>query len=475
MFDGVGEAKWREGCGIFGIYAPGKDVFRLTYYALYALQHRGQESAGIAVGDGNEIKVIKNMGLVSEVFSDKDSELLRGKAAIGHVRYSTMGESSWSNAQPLVFRYFRGSVAIAHNGNLTNAYSLSQRLARTGSVFQSTSDSELIVNLMARYSEQELPASLAQCMEELEGAYSVVLLTEDGLVAARDPWGIRPLCIGEVDGCYVVASESCALDTIGAKFVRDVRPGEVLVIGPEGLNSVACKPAPRRALCIFEFVYFARPDSVIDGETVHVVRKALGRQLAKESSVAADMVVPVPDSGVTAAVGYAEAAGIPFTEGLIKNKYIGRTFIQPSPAVRDLGVKLKLNPVRAVLNGRRIVLVDDSIVRGTTSQKIVHMLREAGAKEVHMAISSPPVLYPCFYGIDTSASSELIAARLSLPELAELLGVDSLNYLSLEGMLAVMNSAPDSYCVACFNGRYPVEVKDEELVQKGVLRKPASA
>lgn len=453
------EDKPRDECGVFGIYAPGLDVATLTYYGLYALQHRGQESAGIAVSNGKYIELHKNMGLVAEVFSEENLAKLKGDIAIGHVRYSTTGSASLANAQPLAFRYLRGMVALAHNGNLTNANDLRYSLGTTGSVFQSTSDTEVIVNLIARYGQNPIEEALMKCMIDIKGAYSLVVMTEDKLLAVRDPYGVRPLCLGKLENeGYVVASESCALDTIGAVFLRDVEAGEIVVIDKHGLRSIQTMAAPHKALCVFELVYLARPDSIIDGEAVNVVRREMGRQLAKEKTIEADLVISVPDSGTAAAVGYAEAAGMPFKEGLMKNRYIGRTFIQPAQKLRDLGVRLKLNPIRQVLQGQRVVMVDDSIVRGTTSKKIVQMLRETGVKEVHLLVSSPPILYPCYYGIDTSARAELIAAQNDLETIRKYIGADSLHYLSLEGMLGAIQSAGENFCVACFNGNYRLEI-----------------
>jgi len=447
-----------EECGVFGIYAPGRDVTRLTYYGLYALQHRGQESAGIAVADGKRVQLYKDMGLVPEVFSADTLDKMQGDLAIGHVRYSTTGSSHAINAQPLVFRYTAGQLGLAHNGNLTNVTELRAQLSSTGSVFQSSTDSEVIVNLIARYSQSTLEEALMKCMIDIKGAYSLVLLTENKLIAVRDPHGFRPLCIGSTDGGYVVASESCALDTVGAKFLRDIEPGEIVVINNQGLESLHVLPAKRRAHCIFEYIYFARPDSQIDGFNVNRVRRKMGHQLAAEFPVDADLVIPVPDSGTASARGYAEATGIPFEEGLMKNRYIGRTFIQPSQDMRDLAVRLKLNPVKEVLAGKRVVMVDDSIVRGTTSGKLVNMLRECGVKEVHMCLSSPPVIRSCYYGIDTSDEKELIAANMSLDEIRTSIGADSLHYLSLEGLLDIFGDYRENFCTACFSGNYPVEV-----------------
>ncbi len=454
--------KPQEACGIFGIYGRGLDVARLTYFGLYALQHRGQESAGIAVGDGERIRYHKAMGLVGEVFSGEVIDRLQGKVALGHVRYSTTGESALENAQPLVFHYRNGMLALGHNGNLTNYGELRQKLAGEGAVFQTTSDSELIVSLLARTARDDLAEGILKTMPVLRGAYSLALITENRLLGVRDPLGVRPLCLGRYGQGYALASESAALDTIGAEFIRDVEPGEVVMIDENGITSLRSHYPARRALCIFEFVYFARPDSVVDGLNVQRARGALGRELAREYPLQADLVVPVPDSATCAALAYASKTGIPFSEGLVKNRYIGRTFIRPSQALRDLGVRMKLNAVREVLDGKRVVLIDDSIVRGTTSSKIVQMLRDAGAKEVRMLVSSPPILHSCYYGIDTSRRSELIAASRGLAEIQGLIGADSLNYLSLDGLYAAMAPlAPPDFCVACFNGNYPIPVPEE--------------
>ncbi len=450
--------KPREECGVFGIYAPGHDVAKLTYYGLYALQHRGQESAGIAVADGQRVLLHKGMGLVPEVFSGAHLQQLPGRAAIGHVRYSTTGASHSVNAQPLLFRYAGGMLGLAHNGNLTNVNELRAKLLATGSVFQTSTDSEVIVNIIARSAQNDLVEALVKCMIDVKGAYSLVLITEDKLIAVRDPNGFRPLCLGTLDNGYVAASESCALNTVGAKFMRDVQPGEIVVIDENGMESIQVLKPRKRAHCIFEYIYFARPDSMLDGFHVNMVRREMGRVLAGEYPVEADIVIPVPDSGTAAARGFAEASGIPFEEGLMKNRYIGRTFIQPSQDMRDMGVRLKLNPVREVLAGKRVVMVDDSIVRGTTSNKIVTMLRECGVREVHMCLSSPPITRSCYYGIDTSNEKELIAARLSLEEIRRMIGADGLHYLSLEGLLGIFGAARDNFCTACFDGNYPVEV-----------------
>jgi len=461
--------KPREECGVFGVYAPGQDVARLTYYGLYALQHRGQESAGIAVGDGRRIQLQKGMGLVADVFSHERLESFSGHVAVGHVRYSTTGSSHPVNAQPLVFRYAGGMIGVAHNGNLTNTAQLRSHLAASGSVFQSTTDSEVFVNLIARYSQGDLVDALLKCTIDVKGAYALLVLTEKHLIGLRDPHGIRPLCLGQKDGAYLLASESCAIDAVGAEFVRDVEPGEVVLIGEEGVISRKGPPVSRRAHCIFEYIYFARPDSRLDGFSVGRVRRQMGRTLAREYQVEADVVIGVPDSGTYAARGFAEESGIPLEEGLMKNRYVGRTFIQPTQSTRDLSVRLKLNAVRDVVAGKRVVVVDDSVVRGTTSGKIVSLLREGGAKEVHYCLSSPPVIKPCFYGIDTSNEEELIAARKKVEEIRTYIGADGLCYLSLEGLLNVFGDKKNNFCTACFSGDYPVEVPDRDEAGKYAL------
>ena len=458
--------KPREECGVFGIYAPGRDVAKLTYYGLYALQHRGQESAGVAVANGDKVQLYKGMGLVAEVFADNQLDSLQGHLAIGHVRYSTTGASHPVNAQPLLFRYNGGMLGLAHNGNLTNVTELRSMLMASGAVFQSSTDSEVIVNIIARSAQNGLEEGLVKSMIDIKGAYSLVIITENKLVAVRDPNGFRPLCLGSLDDGYVIASESCALDTVGAKFIRDLQPGEIVVISDKGLESIQVLKPRKRAHCIFEYIYFARPDSTIDGYNVNKVRREMGRVLAREYPVEADVVIPVPDSGTAAARGYAEASGIPFEEGLMKNRYIGRTFIQPNQQLRDLGVRLKLNPVREVLNGKRVVMVDDSIVRGTTSNKLVAMLRECGVREVHMCLSSPPITNSCYYGIDTSNEQELIAAQKSLEEIRRSIGADGLHYLSLEGLLKLFGEDSNNFCTACFSGSYPIEIAKPKATGK---------
>lgn len=461
--------KLKEECGVFGIYGPDLDVSRLTYYGLYALQHRGQESAGIAVSDGKTINLHKNMGLVPEVFSDEILQKLTGKMAVGHVRYSTTGSSLVLNAQPLVCHYSKGMISLAHNGNLINAGEIRERLTREGSVFQSTIDSEVIVNLIARYSQDTIEDAIKKTMAEIRGAYSLVVLTEDKLIGVRDPWGVRPLCIGKLGDAYIIASESCALDTVGAELVRDVEPGEIVTVTESGLTSCRVDALPRKGACIFEFIYLARPDSVIDGFYVNEIRRQMGRQLAREYPVDVDIVISVPDSGNAAARGYALESGTAFEDGLMKNRYIGRTFIQPNQAMRDLAVKLKLNPMKNVLKGKKVLMVDDSIVRGTTSGRMVKMLRDAGAKEVHMCVSSPPILWPCYYGIDTSDRDELIAANMSLDGIRKFIGADGLHYLSMEGMLNIFGKSRHSFCTACFDGDYPICISKTEKMGKFIL------
>lgn len=451
--------KPKDECGVFGIYEPqNMGLAQLVYYGLYALQHRGQESAGIAVANGEGIDLIKDMGLVADVFDEEKLQNLKGNVAIGHVRYSTTGESSAINAQPFVYHYSRGMVAIAHNGNLTNAASWRKTLGESGSVFQTTSDTEVIINLMARYGQNTIEEAIMKCMIDIKGAYALLLMSGDKLIGVRDPNGLRHMCIGKIGEAYILASESCALDTVGARFIRNVKPGEIVIIDKNGLRSIQGVTAPQKALCAFELIYLARTDSVIDGQTVNLARQSLGRELAKQKKIAADMVVPVPDSGIAAAYGYAQESGIPMQEGLVKNRYVGRTFIKPTQELRDLGVRLKLNPIKTVVEGKKLILVDDSIVRGTTSKKLIKLLKEAGAQEVHMVISSPPISFPCYYGIDTSRQEELIASKFNTDEICKQIGADSLTYLKLEGLKTALGET--GLCTACFDGSYPVEISD---------------
>ncbi|MGP1471515.1 MAG: amidophosphoribosyltransferase [Schwartzia sp. (in: firmicutes)] len=450
-------SKWKEECGVFGVFAPGEDVSALTYLGLYALQHRGQESAGIAVTDGAWMDVSRGMGLVNEVFRHQVPHMDDQRIAIGHVRYSTTGSSLLANTQPLIVNYAGGKISLAHNGNLTNAAEIRHRLEQQGTIFQTSIDTEVILNLIARSRKERVEERLADSLNQVQGAYCITLMTESKLIGARDPQGFRPLCLGRLDGGWVISSESCGLDVIGAEFVRDIAPGEMVIIDDGGVRSVQFAPKAKLASCIFEYIYFARPDSVIDGQSVHDARFMMGRILAKESGYRGDIVISVPDSGTTAATGFAYESGIPFVEGLMKNRYIGRTFIQPTQKKRDTAVKLKLNAIRSVVADKSVIMVDDSIVRGTTSGKIVKMLRAAGAREVRMCVSSPPVGYPCYYGIDTSVRKELIAATKSVEEIREYIGADALHFLSLEGLAQAMTAAdPSHMCYACFNSDYPV-------------------
>jgi len=446
-----------EECGVFGIYAPGEDVARLAFFGLYALQHRGQESAGIAVSDGKTINTHKDMGLVAQVFDEQALAPLKGHIAIGHTRYSTTGSSRIANAQPFTMESYLGPLALGHNGNLTNAADLRQQVLRRGVGLTSTSDSEVATMVLLGGEGPHWSDRIEHFMNCAEGAYCLTILTKDALYAVRDPLGLRPLCIGKLgENGWIVASESCALATIGAEWVRDVEPGEAVLINEQGPQTIAKHPAPRQALCLFEYIYFARPDSMLQDQLIHSVRMELGRELARESNVAADVVMGVPDSATPAAIGYAQEAGLPYTEGLIKNRYIGRTFIQPDDRLRQQGVKLKFNPLSSTLSGKRVVLVDDSIVRGTTSGPIVKLLRDSGASEVHVRVSSPPIRHPCFMGVDMANYPELIAHRMSVPEIETHIQADSLAYLSYEGLLRATGRDPHSFCGACFTGDYPI-------------------
>lgn len=466
--------KPEEACGVFGLYAPEEEVAKLAYFGLYALQHRGQESAGIATFEGKKVHLHKDMGLVSQVFSESKLSELSGRLAVGHTRYSTTGSSRVANAQPAVIPTRIGSLALAHNGNLVNTIELRQQLEKRGCDFVTTTDSEMIAVAIAQEvdSGKDWLEAAITAFGYCKGAYSLVIGTPEGLMGARDTNGIRPLVIGVLDGetkRYVLASETCGLDIIGAEYLRDVRPGEIVQITESGMISKQWATSEARKLCVFEMIYFARPDSMVNEESLYTYRLRLGQQLAKENPVEADLVIGVPDSGVPAAIGFSQATGIAFGEGLIKNRYVGRTFIQPTQHMRELGIKMKLNPLKDVLMGKRLVIVDDSIVRGTTSRKIVQALRDAGAKEVHMRISSPPVTHPCFYGIDTDSQDQLIAATKSIAEIEAQIGVDSLAYLSWEGMLEATRQDPNSFCSACFTGDYPVAIPDSIKSSKLVL------
>jgi amidophosphoribosyltransferase len=454
----VEDDHFHDQCGLMGVFGH-PEAAHLAYMGLYALQHRGQESAGIAAAQGKTIRLEKGMGLVNDVFTAGRLDALTGDRAIGHVRYSTSGETVATNAQPYLIECHRGPIAVGHNGNLVNAAILRQELEAAGSIFQSTSDTEVILHLYARSHRERLEDAIAASLYKVMGAFSLLFLTPEALVAARDPWGFRPLVLGRLNGATVIASETCALDLIDAKYVRDVEPGEVVIVDEAGMRSFKPFPPEPLAHCVFEHVYFARPDSLVFGRSVLESRLALGRQLAREAPADADVVCPVPDSGMGAALGYAQESGLPFEWGLIRNHYVGRTFIQPRQGQRSVGVKIKLNPVRQVIEGRRVVLIDDSIVRGTTSRKIVRMVREAGAREVHLRISSPPTTGPCYYGIDTPLKSELIAASHTVEEICRFVEADSLAYLSQEGLLKAAGDSPDRrHCTACFSGRYPVAV-----------------
>jgi amidophosphoribosyltransferase len=446
-----------EECGVFGIYAPGEDVARLTFFGLYALQHRGQESAGIAVADGRTIRAHKDMGLVAQVFDEAKLAPLQGDFAIGHTRYSTTGSSKVSNAQPFTLESYLGPLALAHNGNLTNAAELRLELLKRGAGLTSTSDSEVATLLLLAPEGPTWKERIGHFMDIAEGAYCITLLTRDALYAVRDPLGLRPLCLGKLGANgWVVASESCALHTIGAEFVREIEPGEALMIDGQGARTILRRPAPKPALCLFEYIYFARPDSTLRGQLIHQVRMELGRELAREAPADADLVMGIPDSAIPAAIGYAQEANLPYAEGLIKNRYIGRTFIQPDDRLRKQGVALKFTPLASTLAGKRVVVVDDSIVRGNTSGPIVQLLRSAGAKEVHMRVSAPPIRHPCFMGVDMATYPELIAHRMSEAEIAAYIEVDSLRYLSYEGLLRATGRDPGSFCGACFTGNYPI-------------------
>ncbi len=447
--------KFREECGIFGIWGH-PEAANLTYLGLYALQHRGQESVGISTTNGGRMRQHKAMGHVADAFDENTLASLAGTSAIGHVRYSTAGESGLKNAQPIQIDCAHGEIAVGHNGNLVNADELRSALVAGGSIFQTTSDTEVLLHLYARSRAESPQAALVEAISQAQGAFSLVWLTRDSLVAARDPHGFRPLTLGRIGDSYIVCSETCALDLIDAEWVRDVEPGEVLIIDANGLRSLKPFAESPKAHCVFEHVYFARPDSYVFGQSVNEVRTAFGRRLAVEQPVPADVVVPIPDSGVCAATGYAAQAGLPLQMGLIRNHYVGRTFIEPQQSIRHFGVRVKLNPVKSILAGRRVVLVDDSIVRGTTSRKIVKMVRAAGATEVHLRISCPPTVSPCFYGVDTPQRSELIAATHSIDEVRRYIGADSLGYLSMEGLLGAVGERRASYCTSCYTGEYPV-------------------
>jgi len=447
-------------CGIFGVYSPNEDVARLTFFALFALQHRGQESAGIATSDGRKFQLFADMGLVSQVFDEDSLSHLTGPIAIGHTRYSTRGSSRKSNVQPMIVGKGSNSIAIAHNGNIVNIEHLHEELSEQGYLFRTSTDTEVIANLIISSPEREWVDKIRYAMHRLQGAYSLVIITKHNLFGVRDPLGVRPLCMGSVNGDRVIASETCALDHIGADFIKEIEPGEIVSIGESGVDSYQEKTG-RRASCIFEYIYFARPDSVINGKLLYPARQEMGAQLAVEHPVEADLVMGVPDSATAAGIGYAREANLPFCEGLLKNRYVGRTFIEPDQRIRDLDVKLKFNPLPQMLEGKRLVVVDDSIVRGTTTPKVVNLLRRAGVKEVHMRICAPPIRYPCFFGVDMATRQELIADHKAIPEIRDFIGADSLGYLSIEGLIKSVGLPKDIFCLACFTGDYPIPVQLE--------------
>jgi amidophosphoribosyltransferase len=472
-----GEKGPQDQCGVFGVWAPGEEVSKLTYFGLYALQHRGQESAGIATSNGKKLTVYKDMGLVSQVFSESALESLRGHVAIGHTRYSTTGSSSWRNAQPTLGRTASGTVALGHNGNLTNTAELLEML-RSQYPDQSeneitggnTTDTAVLTALLAGNPDNSLEGTAMELLPKVRGAFSLVFMDEQTLYAARDPQGVRPLVLGRLNSGWVVASESAALDIVGASFVREVEPGELIVIDENGLRSMIFAK-PKRAGCVFEYVYLARPDTSINGRNVYDARVDMGKALAREFPVEADLVIPTPDSGTPAAIGFSQESGIPFGHGLVKNAYVGRTFIEPSQTIRQLGIRLKLNPLKEVIKGKRIIVVDDSIVRGNTQRALVQMLREAGAKEIHVRISSPPITWPCFYGVDFATRAELIATGLAPDDVRASIGADSLGYLSKEGMIAASEQKESELCTACFTGEYPIELPTADRLGKNLLEK----
>lgn len=464
--------KFREECGVVAIHAH-PEAEKLAYLGLHALQHRGQESAGMVTSDGERLRVHRSMGLVADIFTEEVLASMRGILAIGHTRYSTAGDSALLNAQPIMVQSNKGAIAIAHNGNLVNATAIRQKLEAQGSIFQTNSDTEVLVHLIALSREQTLPDAIADALRRVEGAFSLVMISRDRIFAARDPRGFRPLAMGRIPALtgekkdtVVFASETCAFDLLGATYERDVKPGELVIVGPEGISSRFYSPSPAQSSCIFEHVYFSRPDSYVFGRSVDQSRDLMGRQLAREAPADCDIVVPVPDSGNTAALGFSTESGIPFRLALIRNHYVGRTFIEPSQSVRDFGVKLKLNPVRSLLEGKRVALIDDSLVRGTTSKKIVRLIRNAGAKEVHMRISCPPTISPCFYGVDTPSKKHLIAANKTIEEIRAFIGADSLAYLSLEGLKKACGEGElTTYCSACYTGNYPTTLIDVDEIQ----------
>jgi amidophosphoribosyltransferase len=462
----------KEECGVFGVYAGGEDVARLTYFGLFALQHRGQESAGMAVSDGSRIRTFRDMGLVSQVFDERILMGLTGSISIGHTRYSTTGSSVLCNAQPVVCESKFGTIAIAHNGNLVNTSELREELAAAGETFESTSDTEVMAKLIARSGACTVEEAVAEMMQRVTGAYSLLVLSEDKLIGVRDPFGVRPLCLGKLNNHhYILSSETCALNLVGGRFMREVEPGEIVVIDKDGLHERQAMPAVKHALCVFEFIYFARPDSMMYGKTLQSCRRRMGHELAREHPVDADLVIPIPDTGTPAAIGYAQASRTAYDEGVIKNRYVQRTFIQPDQRMRALGVRMKLSPLKETLAGKRIVMVDDSIVRGTTTGPTIKMLRDAGATEVHVRISSPPIKYPCFYGIDMAKQKELIASQKSIEEIRDHVQADSLGYLSIPGLVRALGVRREKFCMACFDGKYPIEIPENIKVSKFALER----
>ena len=471
-----GEKGPQDQCGVFGVWAPGEEVAKLSFFGLYALQHRGQESAGIATADGEKILVFKDMGLVSQVFNEAALESLQGHIAVGHTRYSTTGSSHWRNAQPTLGKTAYGTVALGHNGNLTNTAELMELLEKRYPNHEgdlrsgNTTDTAVLTALLAGNADSSLEATALELLPKVKGAYCLVFMDESTLYAARDPQGVRPLVLGRLERGWVVASESAALDIVGASFVREIEPGELIAIDENGLRSTKFAPT-KRAGCVFEYVYLARPDTAINGQVVYEARVEMGRTLAKEYPVEADLVMPTPESGTPAAIGFSEQSGIPFGHGLVKNAYVGRTFIQPSQTIRQLGIRLKLNPLREAIAGKRLIVVDDSIVRGNTQRALVKMLKEAGAAEVHVRISSPPITWPCFYGVDFASRAELIASGLGVEEVRQSIGADSLGYLSREGMIAATKQSEETLCTACFSGQYPIELPAADRLGKNLLER----
>ena len=460
MVSRISDRKINEKCGVFGIYAPGKKVAEIIFYGLQALQHRGQESAGIAVSDGENILIFKDLGLVSQVFNEQNIAPLQGHIGIGHTRYSTTGMNIWKNSQPLYRMFKNESFAIAQNGNLINFKEIRNEQIKKGINFETTTDTEVIAALIESSEKENIEDAIKEATGKIKGSYSLVILTKDEVFGIRDPHGFRPLVLGSLEGSYVIASETCALDIIDAKFIREIDPGEIIVVNKDGMRSQMMLPVDRISMCVFELIYFARPDSYMHNKNMFEVRHRLGQELAKESPADADIVIPVPDSGTPAAIGYSAESKIPYAEGFIKNRYIGRTFIQPKQETRELSVKLKLNPLRDIIRGKKLVVVDDSIVRGTTSKKIVKMLYNAGAKEVHMRITCPPLIYPCYYGVDMATRKEFIANHKTLEDIREFLKVDSLKYLTMGGLVKAVGESKEKFCFACFNGEYPVNIPE---------------